>query len=171
MIVLTVSYYKSTCPLLNNPMKNASYVRFGLMMLTSFVVMYGLMFINLAQSDHFMLSTTRTYMSLCMVAAMAIIMMSYMLSMYENTRLNVAILVGSAVVFIASLAMLRNQTFVSDEEWMHGMIPHHSSAIMTSQNANLQDPEARELAREIIEAQKREIAEMKRMLERMENSR
>ena len=151
-------------------MKNASYVRFGLMMLTSFVVMYGLMFINLAQIDHFMLSTTRTYMSLCMVAAMAIIMMSYMLSMYKNTRLNIAILVGSGVIFVAALAMLRTQTFISDEEWMHGMIPHHSSAIMTSQNADLQDPEAQQLAREIIEAQKREIAEMKRILHRLESA-
>ena len=139
-------------------------------MLTSFVVMYGLMFINLAQIDHFMLSTTRTYMSLCMVAAMAIIMMSYMLSMYKNTRLNIAILVGSGVIFVAALAMLRTQTFISDEEWMHGMIPHHSSAIMTSQNADLQDPEAQQLAREIIEAQKREIAEMKRMLHRLESA-
>jgi uncharacterized protein (DUF305 family) len=73
------------------------------------------------------------------------------------------------VVFFGFLAMLRNQVFISDVQWMKGMIPHHSSAIMTSQTANLKDAEAKELAREIIEAQKREIAEMKAIIYRLEN--
>ena len=57
--------------------------------------------------------------------------------------------------------MLRNQTGISFVQWMRGMIPHHSSAIMTSQHADLKDPKAQKLAEGIIEAQKREIAEMK----------
>ena len=151
-------------------MQSGSYRRLGLMMLTSFVVMYGLMFINADQLDHIMLSYTRTYTAICMIAAMAVIMMLYMLSMYKNKILNAVILIGSAVVFFGVLAMLRNQTAISDVQWMHGMIPHHSSAIMTSQQADLKDPEAIKLAREIIEAQKREIAQMKKILYRLENS-
>ena len=150
-------------------MQKESYTRFGLMMLTSFVVMYALMFINVAQFDHIMLSYSRTYMAICMIAAMAIIMLLYMLSMYPSNKINAAILLGSAGVFIISFTLLRNQTAVSDEQWMQGMIPHHSSAIMTSQNAHLTDPEAIELAKEIIEAQKREIAQMKKILYRLEN--
>ncbi|MGH1434888.1 MAG: DUF305 domain-containing protein [Lewinella sp.] len=65
---------------------------------------------------------------------------------------------------------MREQTFVDDKAWMRAMIPHHSSAIMVSQSAKLKDPEAIELAKEIIEAQKREIAQMKKMLYRLEQS-
>lgn len=151
-------------------MKKGNYLRFGLMMLTSFVVMYGLMFVNADQLDHIMLSYTRTYMAICMIAAMAIIMLLYMLSMYENKKLNAIILVGSTVVFFGVLAMLRNQAAISDVQWMRGMIPHHSSAIMTSQQAHLKDPEAKKLAEEIIEAQKREIAQMRKIIYRLENS-
>ena len=49
------------------------------------------------------------------------------------------------------------------------MIPHHSSAILTSSNANFKDAEVQKLATEIIEAQKKEIATMKAMIKRLEN--
>ena len=139
------------------------------MMLTSWFVMYGLMFINVAQLDHIMLSYTRTYMAVCMVSSMAIIMLLYMLSMYQNKRINAAILVGSLAIFLGALALLRTQTPISDVQWMRGMIPHHSSAIMTSQQANLKDPEVKKLAEEIIRAQEREIAQMKKILYRLEH--
>jgi uncharacterized protein (DUF305 family) len=74
------------------------------------------------------------------------------------------------VVFFATLYGLRQQTFISDVQWMKAMIPHHSSAIMVSQKADLKDPEAIELAEEIIAAQKREIAQMKAMIARLENN-
>ncbi len=48
------------------------------------------------------------------------------------------------------------------------MIPHHSQAILTSQKADIQDPEVKMLAQEIIKAQEEEIAQMKEILERME---
>jgi ABC-type multidrug transport system fused ATPase/permease subunit len=148
---------------------NKMYGKFGLMMLTSFVAMYLLMFINMDQIDHFQITLTRIYMAICMIAVMAVIMLLYMLGMYKNKKLNAAILVGSVIVFIGFLAMLRNQTFISDVQWMRGMIPHHSSAIMTSQMAHLEDPEAIKLSKEIIEAQKKEIAEMKKIIYRLEH--
>jgi uncharacterized protein (DUF305 family) len=73
------------------------------------------------------------------------------------------------LAFVLSLAGLRQQTFVSDVQWMKAMIPHHSIAIMVSQKAHLKDPEAIKLAEEIIEAQEREIAEMKKMIYRLES--
>ncbi len=145
------------------------YTKFGLMMLTSFIAMYLLMFINMDQIDHFSITLTRIYMATCMIAVMAVIMLLYMLNMYKNKKMNTLILVGSVVVFFGFLAMLRNQTFISDVQWMRGMIPHHSSAIMTSQMAHLKDAEAKKLAKEIIEAQKREIAEMRKIIYRLEN--
>lgn len=56
----------------------------------------------------------------------------------------------------------------SDKQYMKAMIPHHSSAILTSEKANIKDPEVKKLAEEIIKAQEEEIAQMKKVLERME---
>ncbi|MEO6135141.1 MAG: DUF305 domain-containing protein, partial [Ginsengibacter sp.] len=67
-----------------------------------------------------------------------------------------------------TLAGIRTQTPISDVQYMKAMIPHHSSAILTSENANIKDPEVRKLADGIIEAQVKEIAEMKALLKRME---
>ncbi|MEQ8473639.1 MAG: DUF305 domain-containing protein [Marinoscillum sp.] len=148
---------------------NRKYWKFVLMMAVSFVIMYVVMFLNVDTSDHIMLSHTRTYMSILMVAPMAISMMLFMWHMYDNKKLNYLIMGLAAVTFIAALTMLRNQVFISDVHWMKAMIPHHSSAIMVSEKAHLKDPEAIKLAEEIIEAQKREIAQMKKMLYRLEN--
>jgi len=50
---------------------------------------------------------------------------------------------------------------VDDVAYMDGMIPHHSIAILTSTRANLDDVRVRELADGIIDAQEKEIAQMK----------
>jgi len=106
-------------------------------------------------------------MTTLMVAPMALIMLGFMLSMYTNTRANRLIIGGSIAVFVVVLMLLRTQTFVSDEQYMQAMIPHHSSAILVSSEANLKGPEVQKLARDIIEAQEREIAQMKAILARM----
>ncbi len=150
---------------------NKAYRTFGWMLLTSFVAMYLLMYINMEQAAHFQFTLTRIYMAASMITVMAAIMLLFMPGMYRDKKLNTVILTASAVVFFGFLAMLRNQVFISDVQWMRGMIPHHSSAIMTSEQANLKDAGAKELSREIIETQKREIAEMRRMIERLESER
>ncbi|WP_116125308.1 DUF305 domain-containing protein [Lewinella sp. IMCC34183] len=145
------------------------YLKFGLMMASSFVIMYAVMFLNVDVFDHVMLSPTRTYMTFLMIAPMAIVMMGFMWHMYKNKAYNYAILGVAVVTFVLCYVGLRQQILVSDVQWMKAMIPHHSSAIMVSQKAHLKDPEAIKLAEEIIEAQEKEIAEMKRMIYRLEN--
>lgn len=149
-------------------MKNKSYQRFALMLGASFLIMYTVMFLNVASTDHIYLSVTRLYMALLMVTPMALLMLAFMPGMYKNRKLNGIIITVSISVFIATLAFLRNQTFISDIQYMRGMIPHHSSAILTSQNAHIQDPEVRKLADDIIRAQEQEIAQMKAMLQRLD---
>ncbi|MDO3643461.1 DUF305 domain-containing protein [Mucilaginibacter sp. L3T2-6] len=102
-----------------------------------------------------------------MVAAMALLMLAMMRMMYKNRKLNVIIILSSTAVFVFSLIGVRTQSFVGDVQYMKGMIPHHSIAIMTSKNANIRDPEVRKLADGIIAAQEKEIAQMKRILARM----
>ncbi|MEP0711810.1 DUF305 domain-containing protein [Algoriphagus sp.] len=151
-------------------MKSKSYVKFAAMMAVSFVIMYGVMFLNADVFEHVMLSTTRTYMTILMIAPMAISMMLFMWEMYENKKANYIILASAVIIFIGTLTMLRNQTMIADVQWMKAMIPHHSSAIMVSQKAHLQDPEAQKLAQDIIEAQKKEIAQMEAMIKRLQKN-
>ena len=152
----------------NQNQKLPPYLKFGLMMLVSFIMMYAIMFLNVATTDHLMLSTTRTYMSLLMVAPMAISMMLFMWGMYPNKKINKTIITFAALVFFGVLALLRTQTPIKDVQYMKAMIPHHSSAILVSENATFEDAETAELAKQILEAQKKEIAQMKKIIERLE---
>tara|TARA_R110002012_G_scaffold77282_13_gene195916 strand:+ start:164765 stop:165253 length:489 start_codon:yes stop_codon:yes gene_type:complete len=141
-----------------------AYSRFLAMIATSTIIMYGLMYLNTWDSSHVWFSQTRMWMALYMGAAMAVVMLAFMLSMYTNRKANIAILVGSVIAFSAGLYLVRSQDTVGDVAWMKAMIPHHSIAIMTSTRANISDPRVRDLADEIIEAQKREIAEMEALI-------
>jgi hypothetical protein len=145
-----------------------SYWRFFAMIITSTVVMFGLMYLNTYAIDHVFFSETRSYMALDMGAVMAIIMLAFMLGMYRNRGANIAIFAGSALVFAVSLFLVRSQTTVDDTSWMRAMIPHHSIAILTSERANISDPRVRKLADDIIKAQRLEIDEMKALIADLE---
>ncbi len=136
----------------------------AVMLAVSFVVMYGVMFLNVAEAAHIYISNTRTYMTLLMIAPMAILMLTLMGGMYPNKKRNAVIGLGAVVVFVLALTGLRTQTFVDDDSYMKAMIPHHSSAIMVSRANTFKDPELAKLAQDIIAAQEREIAQMKAML-------
>jgi len=137
------------------------YLRFGAMIATSMVVMYMTTYVNTYQLSHIQWSETRFFMTLLMGSTMAIIMLGYMLGMYKNVKVNTGIVLASIGIFVLGTFLVRSQVTVGDESWMRAMIPHHSIAILTSENANIEDVRVCELAAEIIEAQKREIDEMK----------
>ncbi len=141
-----------------------SYVRFFAMIVTSTVVMFILMYLNTYAWEHVFFSETRTYMAILMGATMAFVMLSFMLGMYSNRTANIAIFVGSIVVFALSLWLVRSQVTVSGESYMRAMIPHHSIAVMTSERAGIEDARVRKLADGIIAAQRREIAEMRYLI-------
>lgn len=145
-----------------------SYLRFAAMVVTSTVVMFGLMYLNTFSTDHIFWSQTRAWMALLMGATMAAIMLAFMLKMYKNRVVNIAIAVAAIVIFAGSLWLVRGQQTVGDLDYMKAMIPHHSIAIMTSSRAHIKDPRVRKLADGIIEAQVREIAEMKQLIADLE---
>ncbi len=147
------------------------YPKFAAMIATSTVVMFGLMYLNTYALDHVFFSETRTYMAIYMGATMAIIMLAFMLGMYQNAKANLAIFAGSALIFAIALWLVRSQSTVADVSWMKAMIPHHSIAILTSERAKITDPRVRKLADDIIEAQRREIGEMKALIKDLEGNR
>ena len=149
-------------------MKNP-YPKFALIMAVSFIIMYLIMFLNVAALDHIYNSLTRFYMTTLMIAAMAITMLLSMWKMYPNRKINLGIIAFAAFTFFGTFYLLRTQTPISDIQYMKAMIPHHSSAIMTSSNAHFKDAEVQKLAEDIIIAQEKEIKQMKEIIERLEN--
>lgn len=147
-----------------------NYARFGAMIATSTIVMFGLMYLNIYNLDHISFSQTRLWMAVLMGAAMALVMLGFMWSMYKNRTANIAIMAAAVLVFAGSLWLVRSQATVSDVDYMKAMIPHHSIAVLTSTQAHIRDPRVRTLADEIIEAQMREIAEMKRLIADLEQA-
>ena len=145
------------------------YIKFALMMLVSFIMMYAIMFANVAEISHIKISYARTYMTILMVGPMAISMLLFMWPMYKNKKANYGILTVAALVTILAFTGLRNQSGIKDIQYMKAMIPHHSSAIMTSEAVDFDDVEVQKLATEIIKAQKSEIDLMNQMIDRIEN--
>ncbi|HBC02763.1 MAG: DUF305 domain-containing protein [Aequorivita sp.] len=144
------------------------YTKFFLMLAASFVAMYITMYLNTYEIDHVYFSLTRFYMTCLGISAMALIMFFFMKKMYKNRKKNTAILLGSMLLFGSALFLVRAQKPIGDVLWMKAMIPHHSIAILTSERADIQDPEVKKLANDIIEAQRKEIGEMKEMINRLE---
>lgn len=143
-------------------MKN--YIKFFGMILVSTITMYVFNYLTTYEIGHVVFSETRLYMALLMGATMSIIMLAFMTHMLKNTKINFGIVISSIAIFGISLFLLRSQTLVNDVDYMKAMIPHHSVAILTSERAEIKDPRVRELAEEIIDAQLREIEEMKELI-------
>ena len=144
------------------------YSTFGAIIATSTIVMFGLMYLNTYSLDHVLFSETRAWMAIVMGATMAVIMLAFMLGMYRNRTTNIAIFAAAIIAFAGALYHVRSQDTIADVAWMKAMIPHHSIAILTSERANISDPRVRKLADEIIEAQRREIGEMKALIADLE---
>lgn len=147
-----------------------SYWRFAAMIVTAMVIMFGLMYLNTYAWEHVFWSETRFYMTFIMGAVMALVMLSFMLHMYKDRRINLGIAIGAVIVFALALWLVRSQTLVADRSYMKAMIPHHSIAIMTSERAGIEDVRVRELANAIIRAQRREIKEMEWLISDIENN-
>ncbi|GMN05522.1 DUF305 domain-containing protein [Croceitalea sp. MTPC5] len=145
----------------NNTKKPNNYLKFFAMIGTSMVTMFFLMYTHSYQIiDHFWYSETRFFMTLIMGGSMVIIMLLYMLQMYKDRNKNILILSLGVLLIAGGIWLVRSQVTVSGVDYMEGMIPHHSIAILTSERAQIKDVRVREIADEIIKAQRREIMEM-----------
>ena len=144
--------------------------RFAAMIITSVVVMFFLMYQLVYSLDHATFSRNRLIASLLMGAVMAVIMLAFMWAMYKGTATKVLVLIGAALLGVLLLWVNRSQMVIDDVAFMKSMIPHHSIAINNARKASISDPRVRELADEIIKAQVREIAEMKLLLEDIEEN-
>tara|TARA_B100000949_G_scaffold58334_1_gene51553 strand:- start:714 stop:1196 length:483 start_codon:yes stop_codon:yes gene_type:complete len=153
----------------NQHKSKGNYTKFILMLAASFIAMYITMYLNSYEIDHVYFSLTRFYMACLGIACMAVIMWFFMRKMYQNRKKNIAVLLGSLILFVSAYGLVRAQApIIGDVLYMKAMIPHHSIAILTSKRADIKDPEVRKLADDIIKAQEKEIAEMKAMIKRLQ---
>lgn len=106
-------------------------------------------------------------MTLMMVTPMGALMLLMMGSMYPNRRLNLVLHAVFAAVFVLGFAAMRNQAAVGDVQFLRSMIPHHSGAVLMCRESEIRDPEIIALCEGIIESQKQEIDQMKRILARI----
>jgi hypothetical protein len=136
------------------------YLRFGAMILTGMVVMYCTMFAGTYAWSHVKWSESRLFMTMTMGGTMGLVMLAWMLNMYQNTKLNLLIVAASLLLLVGGISLDRSQTTVQDAAFMRGMIPHHSLAITRSERSELSDVRVCQLAKRISEAQRREILEM-----------
>jgi hypothetical protein len=140
------------------------YVRLLVMIFLSFLAMFGLMYAMVNVFDNVYANLNQLYMAGLMAAAMVIIELLVMSGMYPDKRRNAVILGASVVALIGFWLLTRQQTAISDAQFLKSMIPHHAGAILMCDRAPIQDAEIKRLCEEIVSRQKREIAQMKAKL-------
>ena len=145
------------------------YKRFAVMAVAMFVAMYFIMYAMIDGLQNLILNINNLYMTLLMVSAMLIIELLIMKGMYENKKINWAIITVSLAIGIFSWFGIREQLFVGNKEFVKGMIPHHAAAVLMSEKAKLTDPELIQLQKNILETQAQEIEFMKHKLNEFEN--
>lgn len=131
--------------------------------------MYAIMFVMVDTAGDIYHNLNTFYMAVMMVAPMLFMMPLLMRKMYPNKKLNTLVYVFSALLLIVFYLFIRQQTFIGDRQFLKSMIPHHSGAILMCQEAEIQDAEIRALCDEIIKAQRSEINQMEKILDRMKN--
>ena len=108
------------------------------------------MYTMIATLSDFYLNINNVYMTLMMVAPMALVMLVAMRTMFPSDRMNLAIRLGAVIVFAAGFIAMRTQAAVGNEQFLRSMIPHHSGAILMCEQSSITDPEISTLCDQII---------------------
>jgi hypothetical protein len=145
-----------------------SWVRFGAMIAASTAIMFLLMYQLVYSAEHVLFSLTRLISALVMACVMTAVMLAFMWKMYRPSAAKVAVLSGAVIGGIVLLGVNRSQALIDDVAFMKAMIPHHSIAINNARKADIRDPRVRYLADRITRDQVKEIAEMKLLIQDIE---
>lgn len=153
----------------NAKMHSDHYKKLLIMTLLSFAAMYVLMYSMVNAFDNVFSNINQFYMAGLMTTPMVIIELFVMGAMYMNKKLNVILIAISSIALISFFLFIRQQTGVSDKQFLKSMIPHHASAILMAGKASVEDPEIKELMKNIISSQQAEIDQMKAKLRQLDS--
>ena len=148
-------------------MNEHHYRHLTIMNVLSFCSMYILMYAMVNSIENVYSNVNQVYMAGLMTAPMVVIELSVMRGMYQNKGRNAIILSASVIAAIALFMGIREQTAVSDRQFLRSMIPHHAGAILMCQQSTITDPEIRTLCGAITSSQQAEIDQMKGILRRL----
>jgi len=151
---------------MDRQMARKNYMMLGIASIGMLILMYLIMFTMIYSWGEFVQNINFFYMAIMMATPMVVMMPLMMGSMYPDRKLNMAIYIGGALLFVLAFIGIRGQLLVGNDQFLRSMIPHHSGAILMCEQANISDPEIKSLCGEIIASQKREIDEMKQIMKR-----
>jgi uncharacterized protein (DUF305 family) len=140
--------------------RESHYRRLVVMTVISFLAMYALMYAMVNRFENVHMNVNQLYMAGLMATSMVIIEVAVMRTMYHDKRLNVTIVVASCVALAGFWIMIRQQTAVSDRQFLRSMIPHHAGAILMCTDAPIRDAEIKSLCENIVSSQQSEIDQM-----------
>jgi len=144
------------------------YRRLLVMTVISFIAMYVLMYAMVDRFANVYPNFNQLYMAGLMTAAMVAIEFVVMGGMYPNKRLNVVLVAVSLMVLAAFWTLIRQQTAITNRQFLKSMIPHHASAILMCEQAPIHDADIQKLCRGIVLGQQAEISQMKKKLSELD---
>jgi uncharacterized protein (DUF305 family) len=139
-----------------------------MMVILSFISMYILMYAMVNTIGNVYNNFNQFYMAGLMTAPMVVIELAVMRAMYQDKRRNALIIAASVIAALVFFMLIRQQTAISDKQFLRSMIPHHAGAILMCEQAPIDDPEINELCKNIISSQQAEIDQMKAKLRQLE---
>ena len=152
---------------MSNMMEN-DYRSLLVMAVLSFISMYILMYAMVNTIGNVFNNFNQFYMAGMMTAPMILLELFLMRSMYQDKRRNLIIIAVSIIAGLAFFFLIRQQTAISDKQFLRSMIPHHAGAILMCEQASIQDTEIKALCGTIISSQQAEIDQMKAKLLELE---
>jgi thiol:disulfide interchange protein len=92
------------------------------------------------------------------------LMTGWMLFFMGFFTLNIHKAIGGLMIVLIFFALIRTQLFVTEIQFLKGMIPHHSMAVMMSKRLEKKPNSVQHLLDQIIQSQEKEIIIMKSYL-------
>src|SRR5215211_4738768 len=129
----------------NSDMRMNNYRQLLVMAMLSFISMYILMYAMVNVIGNVYNSFNQFYMAGLMTAPMIVIELLLMGSMYQDKRRNALIIAVSVIFGILFFIFIRQQTAITDKQFLRSMIPHHAGAILMCEQAPIDDPVIKEL--------------------------
>jgi uncharacterized protein (DUF305 family) len=135
-----------------------------IMFIANFLISYGVMSnLMIDQFDHSYNHLNKVYMGLFMASSMGLIGL-YIMPPVTNYFLELS--VGFLSLMILMAIFIRNQTFISDSQYVKGMIEHHSAALLMAKQSNTKtlNPKILKMNEDMIKMQHHEIQMMQSLL-------
>lgn len=151
---------------IQNKDSSAHYKHLVIMTLIHVPIMYIIMFVMVDRSSSIYNNLNTFFMAVMMATPMAALM-TFMGGMYHDKKKNLIVYIFSFAALIVFYVFVRAQVLIGDKQFLRSMIPHHSGAILMCEKSKLQDDEIKKLCTTIVDSQKSEVEQMKKILERL----